>query len=54
MSDELTKLRESIKRSKKVIEAGKALKDGEVIPTVETVQTETGERSQSEGYPQSE
>jgi len=54
MSDELDKLRESIKRSKKVIESGKALSATESVLPSEPAQTETEERTPKEEPPRSE
>ena len=54
MSDELRKLRESIKRQKAIIETIKILAETEIEAPSEPAQTETGERDRSGELPQSE
>ncbi len=54
MSDELRKLRESIKRSTTIIKGIKAIPIPINEPEVLAEQTETGERSQTEEPPRSE
>ena len=54
MSDELRKLRESIKRQKAIIETIRIIAETELEAPSEPAQTETGERDQSEVPPRSE
>ena len=54
MSDELRKLRESIKRSKAVIGAAKVLATAEVEAELETQQTEMEQPTPTEQHPRSE